>query len=89
VVARNLAVGRGEIDLLVRFGTRHVAVEVKTVGSGALAGDPVERITPAKLAQVRRLAGALAPRYGSVRVDFVGVRIGQTGVTVNWRANVA
>jgi Holliday junction resolvase-like predicted endonuclease len=89
VVARNLPVGRGEIDLLVRFGGRHVAVEVKTVGPGALAGDPIERITPAKLAQVRSLAGALAPHYGRVRVDFVGVRVEEEGVTVNWRQNVA
>ncbi len=89
MVARNLPVGRGEIDLLVRFGDRHVVVEVKTVGSGAVAGDPVERLTPAKLRQVRALAAELARRYGPVRVDFIGVRVEATGVTVNWRQSVA
>ncbi len=89
MVARNLSVGRGEIDLLVRFGGRHVAVEVKTVGRWAVADSPIERMSAAKLAQVRRLANCLSPRYGSVGVDFVGVAVAEAGVVVNWRRNVA
>lgn len=89
IVGTNVPVGRGEIDLLVRFGDATVAVEVKTVGSAAMAADPVDRISPAKLAQVRRLASTLAARHGRLRVDFVGVRVGSEGVVVNWRTNVA
>lgn len=75
---------------MVRFGAQVVAVEVKTVGSNATAESAVERIDEAKLRQVR----AVASRWGNgrrrrVRVDFVGVRAGRSGVTINWRTAVA
>ncbi len=89
VVGRNVAVARGEVDLIVRWADGHAAVEVKTVGPDSVTTDPVDRITPAKLAQVRRLAGFLAADLGAMRVDFVGVIVGARGVTVTWRANVA
>ncbi len=36
------------------------------------------------MARVARLARLLAPRYGPMRVDFVGVGIGVERVTVRW-----
>jgi len=89
IVARNVVVGGGEIDLVVRWADGHAAVEVRTIGPDAIQSDPVERISQRKLAQVRRLAGLLTPRYGPMRVDFVGVVVDRSGVVVRWLANVA
>ncbi len=89
IVGRNLEVDRGEIDLVVRFDDVHVAVEVKTIGPRAMSDKPIDRISAAKLRQVRGLAGRLGARYGRMRVDFVGVRVGVDGVDFNWRTNVA
>jgi putative endonuclease len=84
VVARNVEVGGGEIDLVVRWSDGHAAVEVRTVGPDATAEDPVDRITRQKMARVARLARLLDSRYGPMRVDFVGVGIGVERVTVRW-----
>jgi len=46
----------------------------------ASRGDPIYRFHDAKLEQVRRLASA----RGIYRVDFIGVRVGPSGVTVRW-----
>ncbi len=93
IEGRNVRVGRGELDLVVRLGDRRIAVEVKTVGRGATAEDPMERLTFAKLDQVRLLADRMSPPPGDrvrpVRVDFIGVRVTEGGVTVNWRKAVA
>lgn len=88
VVARNVTVGGGEIDLVVRWTDGHAAVEVRTVGPEAVTEDPVDRVHHRKLAQVRRLADLLAPGYGPLRVDFVGVAVGRNAVTVRWLPNV-
>jgi Holliday junction resolvase-like predicted endonuclease len=88
VVSRNVSIGRGEIDLLVTHDGELVAVEVKAIGAGASAVDPIDRIDEAKLDRVRRLARQVAPRPAH-RVDFVGVRIDPAGAFVNWRTNVA
>ena len=90
VVERNVRVGRGEIDLIVRFDTQLVAVEVKTVGPGAVASDPIERIDVDKMLRVRRLANQWTQRHRQrIRVDFVGVLQNEQGVAVNWRTAVA
>ena len=78
VVARNLEAGGGEIDLLVRFDDRPVAVEVKT----RLGGDPLDSFGPAKATRVRRTAVAALGR--PVRVDLVAVGIGPGGARVRW-----
>lgn len=88
ILERNLLVGGGEIDILARHGDATLAVEVKTVGFGADAADPVVRLTPQKALQVRSLAAQLRG-HGPLRVDFVGVRLGPEGVTVNWRPGIA
>lgn len=60
IVGRNVAVGAGEIDLIVSFGRGLVVVEVKTIGPAAMATHPIDRLTDEKLRQVRSLAGELA-----------------------------
>ncbi len=87
VTARNLRVGRGELDLVVRHGGELVAVEVKTIGWEATADEPIDRIDDAKLRQVRRVVNESG--RGVRRIDFVGVRLHRNGVIVNWRTHVA
>ena len=80
VLGRNLRHGRGEIDLLVAFGSRRVAVEVKTrVGDPA---DPVEAFDAHKARRVRTAANAIAGP--GTRVDLVAVSVGADGVQVRW-----
>ena len=84
IVARNVRVGRGEIDLVAAFGERRVAVEVKTIQTGGL-DDPAYAFTQQKAEQVRRLAN----RLGIPRVDLVAVSLGPAGVDIRWVPEVA
>ena len=75
VLDRNWRCAQGEIDLVVRDGDEVVFVEVKTRSSVAF-GHPLEAITVAKLARLRRLASAWCaahPRAGRIRIDAVAV----------------
>ena len=79
IVARNWRPDsdlRGEVDIVAHDGPTLVFCEVKT-RSGALAGDPLEAVTPAKARRLRALAAAwLAEHpqpYRPVRIDVVGV----------------
>jgi putative endonuclease len=77
VVARNIDVAEGELDLLALDSGARVAVEVRTITG---PGDPADAVGPAKRRRVRRLAS----RAGAGRVDFVGVRLGRDDVVVHW-----
>jgi Holliday junction resolvase-like predicted endonuclease len=77
ILARNVDVGWGEIDLMVIDGGQRVVVEVRTVTA---PGDPIDAVGHDKRRRVRRLAGAI----GASRVDFVGVRLGADDVLVHW-----
>lgn len=77
VVATNVVVGKGEIDLLAMDGSQRVAVEVRTVRRH---DDPIDAVDHAKRRQVHKLAGQVK----ASRVDFVGVLVGATGVDVHW-----
>lgn len=76
VVDRNWRCSQGEIDLVARDGDELVFVEVKTRSSVAY-GHPLEAITAAKLARLRRLAAAwCAAHPGSherIRIDAIAV----------------
>lgn len=67
---------RGELDLIALDGTTLVVCEVKT-RSGGGAGPAVGGVTPRKLAQLRRLAGAWLAEHpavaATVRIDVIGV----------------
>ena len=85
IVERNWRCGQGEIDVVARDGDELVFVEVKT-RSGVAYGHPLEAITPAKLARLRRLAGewcAAHPGAGTrIRIDAVAVIAPSRGMPV-------
>jgi putative endonuclease len=77
VVARNLEVGGGELDLLAWDGAEKVAVEVRSITGPS---DPLEAFDDAKATQVGRLAGLA----GAHRVDLVAVRISPEAAEIRW-----
>ena len=76
VIERNWRCSLGEIDLVAREGAETVFVEVKT-RAGLGYGHPLEAITAAKLARLRRLAAAWCEAHpgaaASIRIDAVAV----------------
>ncbi len=82
VLARNVRAGRGEIDLVVRFGDGAAAVEVKT----AHDVEPLANFSDRKAAAVRRTARALVPPVH--RVDLVTVTLRAEGVAFRWLRDV-
>ena len=76
VLDRNWKVASGELDLVVARGREVVFCEVKS-RSGAAFGPPVEAVTPAKQARLRRLAGEWlatdARSWTDVRFDVASV----------------
>ena len=76
IVERNWRCSLGEIDIVARDGSETVFVEVKT-RAGLGYGHPLESITVAKLARLRRLAGAWCEAhpgsFTSIRIDAVAV----------------
>lgn len=82
VLDRNWRCDAGEIDVVLRDGDVLVVCEVKTRSSHDF-GSPVEAVTPAKVARLRRLAARwLADHQASprdVRLDMVGIVIPRRG----------
>lgn len=85
VLDRNWRCAQGELDLVARDGECVVFCEVKTRRSEAF-GSPVEAVTPAKAARLRRLAWhwlrAHEVHAREVRVDVIGVLRPQRGAAV-------
>jgi putative endonuclease len=85
LVDRNWRCDLGEVDLVLRDGDVLVFCEVKTRSSTAF-GHPLEAVSPAKGARLRRLAARwlaehdLRPR--DVRIDLVGVLLAERGAAV-------
>ena len=76
----NVWVGGFELDLVVRRGRTIAFVEVKSK-SGAGFGDPLEMVSPLKVARIRRAALAWAARHETrgleLRFDVIAVRAGR------------
>ncbi|MBK9265569.1 MAG: YraN family protein [Polyangiaceae bacterium] len=79
ILARNLRVGRAEIDLLVRDDDVIVVVEVRTRGPGSYQR-PLDSITPAKRRRLRAAGESLwrkrflkDQQISRMRFDAVGV----------------
>ena len=96
IVARNArpAEVRGELDIVALDGAELVVVEVKAARVGASCGpvSPVEMVGPRKRARLRLLAAAWArqhraevPRFRSLRIDVVGLRLDAAGRVAEWR----
>jgi Holliday junction resolvase-like predicted endonuclease len=83
VLARNVRVGRSEIDLVIRDGDATVLVEVKTRS----VGDPVTRFDESKIDALRRASARMRPRPH--RIDLVTVEMGEGAATIVWRRGVA
>lgn len=80
VLDRNWRCDVGEIDIVARDGETLVVCEVKT-RSGIGYGSPLEAVTAAKAARLRRLTAcwlrAHDVRPRDVRIDLVGVLAGK------------
>lgn len=79
---RNWRCASGEIDIVARQGDCVVFCEVKTRRSQRF-GSPVEAVTPAKAARLRRLAGEWLRAHDlpvpHIRVDVIGVLVPRSG----------
>ncbi|HKX76108.1 MAG TPA: YraN family protein [Acidimicrobiia bacterium] len=86
ILARNVKVGRGEVDLVASIGGERTVVEVRSTTASSGNSHPVPPTHPldafdhAKAVQVRRLAGAL----GCPRVDLIAIRFHPGGVDLHW-----
>jgi putative endonuclease len=76
VLDRNWRCDLGEVDIVAREGDSLVICEVKTRSSRRY-GSPLEAVTPAKAARLRRLAAcwvrAHQVRPHQIRIDLVGI----------------
>src|SRR5688500_15201915 len=74
ILARNLKLKYGEIDIVALDGQTLVVVEVKAKSS-SLYGLSAEMVTPTKQLKLRRLAELLAERHNKIeyRIDVVTV----------------
>lgn len=89
IVARNLAVKGGEVDIVAEIDRVKTVVEVRSVTTRESVGTlpsphPLDAFDDAKARQVRRLANALLCR----RVDLVAVRFHARGVDLHWVKNI-
>ena len=81
ILDHNCWLAGAELDLVVRRGRVLAFVEVKSK-SGAGFGDPLEMVTPLKIARIQRAAEAWLARHPSlagleVRFDVIADRAGR------------
>jgi putative endonuclease len=79
ILDRNWQCDQGEVDIVAMDDTCLVIVEVKTRRS-LVYGSPVEAVTAAKAARLRRLAGCWLADHRSLVDSVVDVRIDVVGV---------
>ena len=76
ILERNWRCAQGEIDLVARDAAELVFIEVKTRSSVSF-GHPLEAVTSAKLARLRRLAAAWCDAHPgtheNIRIDVVAI----------------
>jgi Holliday junction resolvase-like predicted endonuclease len=87
IVARNLTVNGGEVDIVAEIEHIKTVVEVRSVTTRASRlppPHPLDAFDDAKCRQVRRLANALRCQ----RVDLVAVRFHNGGVDFHWVKNI-
>ncbi len=77
LLARNVEVEGGEIDLVMDDAGTRVAVEVRSITGD---GDPIDAVSHSKRAHVRRLGSTV----GAHRVDYVGIGFRTWGVEIHW-----
>lgn len=77
VVARNVELPGGEIDILALDGPVRVSVEVRTVTGSQ---DPLQAFGFEKASRVRSLAN----RIGAQRVDLVAIRLKPEAAEARW-----
>ena len=83
ILARNVTVKGGEIDLVALIDGERTVVEVRSVVAepGPIAADPLLAFSRAKMDLVRRHAARLG---GVTRIDLVAVRFWSAGADVHW-----
>ena len=89
VLARNVPVGRGEVDILARIEGEKTVVEVRSrwaVGKPE-SPDPLHAFDHAKAQQVRKLAAS--PLLRVSRVDLIAIRFSDRGVEILWLPRMA
>jgi putative endonuclease len=89
IVARNVKVKTGEVDVVAKIDHTRVVVEVRSVTThdhhGSLpSAHPLDAFDDSKARQVRRLASLL----GCSRVDLVAVRFHRAGADLHWVKNI-
>ena len=83
IEGRNVAAGRGEIDLVATDAGGRFAVEVKS-GMASANHHPRWNFTDRKADRVLRSARSL----GILRVDLITVVFGPDGATIEWHRRV-
>lgn len=86
IVERNFRLHRGEIDIVAREGEYLVFCEVKSRESDE-CGRPEHALTPAKVRQIRKVAGGYLARHAlreqACRFDVVAIRFNGARGTLN------
>ena len=90
IMARNLRLKTGEIDILAQGDDSLVVVEVKTRTSSTFI-DPVFALSPAKIRKLRLLASIIAAQNPGINVRIDGIIVSyQSGKPeLTWLQNIA
>lgn len=83
ILARNIRVGRDELDLIAQRRGETVVVEVKCTADGT---DPVGAVDEGKMQRLVRASRSLDIPIG--RIDLVAVTLTPDGALVRWLMNV-
>ncbi len=88
VLARNYRSKWGEVDIVAKHNSTVIFVEVKTKTSDRY-GEPWEMVNHWKVGQVKRMGEVWCREFkweGSVRVDVIGVWMGEIEKIEHWES---